>query len=341
MPKRVQLTDSPNIEHVTSMAYQWSNALLGVIKTSNFRLPEEGLDYQVIMQPWANKMITRHYIGIAFGINGLISTLWISAWPLAEKLNDYAPDGDLQKIPTELQIELVETVFENFIAHFERKLRTKIKVYKLFFDKPFKSTTYSIRFSLKTPDENIVAILIPQNKLIPFFQKKISELPKLENSFWLEQKTRVHFELGSLKLSVRDLRALEASDILFLQESQYFQTSIIYARLASGQIYEVAHTAQDKVQFQTGESVMAENEQETSIADIDDMPIMLSFDLGEEMMTFKQVSLLKPGHILNLKKPFSGLVKIRSQNQTIGQGELVDIEGKVGIRITRLFNQNN
>lgn len=346
MLKRLQLTDSPNIEHISSLSSQWNNMLMGIGNQYELHLPNHQISYQVIMKPWVNKVIPRSYIGVAFGINGLISMLWLSAWPLAERLQEYAPSGDLHKIPAELQMELVETVYEPFISHFEDLLKTKIKIYKLFFDKPFKSTVYSIRFTLKAPDElskkngGLCAVLVPQARLVSFFHHAISQLPKNANSFWQEQTTRVYFEIGALFLSVGELRGLEASDILFVHDSNYFQDNLIRVRWSSGEKQSIFHASADQVEFKSREIIMAEEEQELPIVDIEDMPVVLTFDMGDELLTFRQVEQIKPGHILNLKKPFTNLVTIRSQNQAIGQGEVVDIEGKVGIRITRLFNKN-
>lgn len=346
MLKRLQLTDSPNIEHVSSLSSQWNNMLMGISSHHELHLPKHEIHYQVIMKPWVNKVIPGSYIGIAFGINGLISMLWLSSWPLADKLQEYSPSGDLHKIPVELQVELVETVYEPFISYFERVLKTKIKIYKLFFDKPFKSTTYSIRFSLKAVEvaiskqAELSAVLVPQARLVSFFHKRISLLPKNGNPYWLAQTTRVFFEIGILSVSVGELKDLETSDIIFVTESNYFQDNLIRVRWQSGEKQAVFHAAADQVEFKSRELIMAEEEQELSIVDIEDMPVLLTFDLGEELLTFRQVQQIKPGHILNLKKPFTNLVTIRSQNQAIGQGEVVDIEGKVGIRITRLFNKN-
>lgn len=85
------------------------------------------------------------------------------------------------------------------------------------------------------------------------------------------------------------------------------------------------------------------NEQmkEKPIININEMPIRLSFDLGQESLTFKEITSLQPGYILNLKKPFTNVIQIRSQNQLIGKGEIVDIEGRVGVRITQLFSKKN
>ncbi|MGV6810351.1 MAG: FliM/FliN family flagellar motor switch protein [bacterium] len=347
MSNRLQLTESPNIEHISAMFAEWNNTLASIEQSSEIHLPNESLHYKVKVKPWANKVISSQYIGVAFGINGLVSVLWLSAWPLAERLKDYEPSGDLTKIPAELQIEIFETVYECFIHYFEELLKSKIKIYKLFFDKPFKSTNYSIKFSAESiladveHKESFDAIFIPQVKLIPFFQEKIIQLPSVINEFWYEQKSRAYFEIGIASLVMRDLKSLELSDIIFLHEATYFADNIMALRWQSGKRNTIFHASANTVTFKSGELPMDNDEQDVAIADIDDMPVLLSFDLGDELLTFKQVGQIKPGHILNLKKPFTNLVTIRSHNQAIGQGEVIDIEGKVGIRITRLFNKNN
>jgi len=347
MSKRLQLTESPNIEHISAMFAEWNNTLAGIKSTSEIYVPSENLRYQVKIKPWANKVISSQYIGVAFGINGLVSVLWLSAWPLAERLKDYESSGDLTKIPSELQIEIVETVYEIFVEYFENLLKNKIKIYKLFFDKPFKSTNYSVKFNLERVvddidnKESLDAIFIPQVKLVSFFQEKIKQLPTVENDFWYEQKIRAYFEIGSTSLVVSDLKNIELSDIIFLHDSTYFNDNMLSLRWQSGKYSPVFHVSANTVEFKSGELPVNNDEQDVAIADIDDMPVLLSFDLGDELLTFKQVEQIKPGHILNLKKPFTNLVTIRSHNQAIGQGEVIDIEGKVGIRITRLFNKNN
>lgn len=59
----------------------------------------------------------------------------------------------------------------------------------------------------------------------------------------------------------------------------------------------------------------------------------LSFELGSCQLSHDQISRLKPGHIFNLSKNFSAPVTVWCQGQTLGNAEIVDIEGSVGIRM--------
>ncbi len=77
--------------------------------------------------------------------------------------------------------------------------------------------------------------------------------------------------------------------------------------------------------------------QEHQAANLGEMPVRLTFDLGELTMPFDNVKYLRPHYVIDLNQSFSELVKIRSQNKLIGTGELVDINGKVGVRVLELF----
>ena len=84
---------------------------------------------------------------------------------------------------------------------------------------------------------------------------------------------------------------------------------------------------------------MSDNEQKANINHIAHLPVQLSFDLGEKTMTFNEVRQLQPGYILELSGSLPEIVQIRSQNRLIGSGELVEINGRVGVRILKLFGK--
>ena len=79
------------------------------------------------------------------------------------------------------------------------------------------------------------------------------------------------------------------------------------------------------------------NDNENDVAKVGDLPVKLTFDIGDMELPFHEVESLTAGYIINLQESFSEVVKIRSQNRVIGTGELVDINGKVGVRVISLF----
>jgi type III secretion protein Q len=68
----------------------------------------------------------------------------------------------------------------------------------------------------------------------------------------------------------------------------------------------------------------------------DRIPVRLTFDLGERSLTVAELRELKPGYTFDLGRDVRRAVSIRAQGQLIGEGELVEIDGTLGVAITML-----
>lgn len=69
---------------------------------------------------------------------------------------------------------------------------------------------------------------------------------------------------------------------------------------------------------------------------LDNIPVKISFDLGEIELSLAQVSTLQPGQALTLQHAPAGAVAIRANGALIGHGDLVEIDGQMGICISAL-----
>lgn len=87
------------------------------------------------------------------------------------------------------------------------------------------------------------------------------------------------------------------------------------------------------------ENTIADDPDATALtpADLGDVNIRLSFDLGHRQLPLTELQTLQPGAIFDLARPLSdGPVHIRANGTLIGYGELVDIDGRIGVQINRL-----
>lgn len=82
-----------------------------------------------------------------------------------------------------------------------------------------------------------------------------------------------------------------------------------------------------------------EKAEDASDADLDDIPVKLSFDLGQVEVPMGQLREMGAGTIIDLGRPVGEVVGISANGQRIGRGELVDIDGTLGVRITRIFGR--
>jgi type III secretion protein Q len=72
------------------------------------------------------------------------------------------------------------------------------------------------------------------------------------------------------------------------------------------------------------------------LPDIEQLPMKLTFDLGEQTMTLAHLRELNTGHTLALTRSLGDGVTIRANGVVIGNGNLVDIDGRFGVLVTHL-----
>jgi type III secretion protein Q len=69
---------------------------------------------------------------------------------------------------------------------------------------------------------------------------------------------------------------------------------------------------------------------------IDQLPVCLSFDLGEKILTLAELQALDAGSAIQLDRPLQDFVTLRVNGQVVGEGQLVDMDGRLGVMVSRL-----
>jgi type III secretion system YscQ/HrcQ family protein len=72
-----------------------------------------------------------------------------------------------------------------------------------------------------------------------------------------------------------------------------------------------------------------------------DIPIRLEFDLGGLELSLAQLAQLAPGSVLETNRDAAAPARILASGRAIGLGELVDVAGRLGVRVTDLYLRNN
>ena len=67
--------------------------------------------------------------------------------------------------------------------------------------------------------------------------------------------------------------------------------------------------------------------------DADDLPIQLVFIAGRTDVALRDLRRIAPGYVFKLRQPADRHVQVRANDKTIGTGELVEVDGRVGVRL--------
>lgn len=74
---------------------------------------------------------------------------------------------------------------------------------------------------------------------------------------------------------------------------------------------------------------------------IDDIPVTLSFQLGETDLSLSEVRSLQENSVIELHRPLRRYVSIRSNGLHLADGELVEIEGRLGVQIVAMAQRRS
>ena len=72
--------------------------------------------------------------------------------------------------------------------------------------------------------------------------------------------------------------------------------------------------------------------------DTDILPVKLQFVAGETEVPFGELCSIGDGYVFDLGQAVRGHVEIRANGTTIGNGELVEVDGRIGVRILKCTN---
>ena len=147
--------------------------------------------------------------------------------------------------------------------------------------------------------------------------------------------------LGTTRLSSAVLASLRPGDTVLLEQ----QASVLViagkwvaAVQGAGSQWTLTQPPSAEPDHRQGGWAMAEpNEDAASAASLDELPVTLTFEVGRLTVELGELRRFGPGSVIELanRQP---LVEIAAHGRRIGEGELVELDGAVGVKITRLFD---
>ena len=72
---------------------------------------------------------------------------------------------------------------------------------------------------------------------------------------------------------------------------------------------------------------------------LDDAHVEVTVQLGTTRMSLRQLADLAVGQIVQLNRPLAGPFEVRAQGRLIAQGELIDVDGELGVRIVSIVQE--
>lgn len=165
-------------------------------------------------------------------------------------------------------------------------------------------------------------------------------------------------ETASLAVTLGELRTLGAADVLLLAAGTD-PADLRLTQQPGGRVLATVRITDDGlvVQGVLGAEMADENDdapppegtlegdaEETSTdiddpgpaLDVDALDVTLSFSIGSVELSVAELRALQKGYIFEPEAPLASPVRIYAGRRAVGEGELVELDGRVGVRVLRL-----
>ena len=260
----------------------------------------------------------------------------------------------LNKLPDDLRIAVLTHTITPILQPLSERLGISWSLQEV---KPTDSTNHPATLGMNIRQNTINTrielliddLLLSILKAIPAHHPQ--QLPDIP--FWAT------LEKGHTRLPFAELKTLEAGDIVFLDQHINDDQVIVRINQRTAFLGEIADTG---VSILQRHQTMDEYEHEQALADAEDgheqeepsemspadadvsvdlhdLPVTLMFEVGQQQLTLAELQGIQAGYIFELDRPVQQPVNIRANGKLIGRCELVQIENRLGARITHLHDQ--
>jgi flagellar motor switch/type III secretory pathway protein FliN len=277
---------------------------------------------------------------IGLEIWGESATLLLSHWPIPNAIEKFLPEKELLTIPKELALITLSTVYDDVLTELSQILSTDINLnlYLLYNDKVFNDNKElyhknSIPFTITLEDAVVVeACLLVDEKTMGKFSPFIGQISASKVISLHQVIAPLYLEYGRSYLTLSEMKSIETGDILMMDH--YIETNTIRLRFSTNRTF-LAKKQADISSYEIIE-VFPNGDNAMKLGSSDSSQLQLSFDCGKTIISLDEIEKIGLGYSLDIPENLNQGILIRFNNQEVGEGDVVKIGKRVGLRITRL-----
>ncbi|MCG8291461.1 type III secretion system cytoplasmic ring protein SctQ [Pseudomonas entomophila] len=162
----------------------------------------------------------------------------------------------------------------------------------------------------------------------------LENLPAKPLKEWLALPLALSLQWPVVQLPLAQLRTLALGDVLLLP-STLDDANHLHGHL-QGRPWATLALYDNQIEILTMLEA-PELEAADNLTDLEQLPVQVSFEIGRHTLDLHTLATLEPGSLIDLHTPLDGEVRILVGQRCIGTGELVDIQGRFGVRVQRLL----
>jgi type III secretion protein Q len=259
--------------------------------------------------------------------------------------------GDMLALPPDLQIALAETAFAGIADRIEASSKRRLRITRLrVFGHADEAAAAlegleGVEWNAECDGQQFDGELWMDAAGVRFAGAASRHLECIRPG-WLDWEllpVRLRFVLGSTMLSSGAFATLGLRDVIVLDESWLMAQDTLTVMAGSNAGFRARLSGARLIVTEGWVSMMDESFDDGEYAAGDmlgELPVRLTFDLGERSLPFGELEAIAPGYTFDLGRDLRQAVVIRANGVVIGEGELVDIDGRTGVAVLSLSRRS-
>ena len=276
-------------------------------------------------------------IGVVLDFGGSTLPIGLKNWPILS-LNEAGLEvADLSLLPSPISTALLEAALGPLLEGLSRVCSTVVGLSQL-----------ELSGLPPTPGERLEFVIVHQATGLPWADGCIfisdtlletvanlwAQVPKGKQESFPALPFQLRVEAGRQTLTYEEFQSLRLNDIIFTNEALSPEKGSFIVSL-SGRPMFMAEASGPSITLKKAMSSDTPSLVGQSTV-LDDLPIDIQFSLGEKQVPLETLRSLKAGYTFELDQAPNGPVSLYVANRMVAQGELVDVGGKLGVRLTAI-----
>ncbi|WP_315124610.1 type III secretion system cytoplasmic ring protein SctQ [Comamonas antarctica] len=278
---------------------------------------------------------------------GALLLLQLPAAAAQQLLSALLDGAALPEMPADMQSATLEAALDELLARLEALGRGAPRIVATTIGQAPAALPHALawRLDAATGMQALAGMLRTDGLGLLLLAGLVAGLPAQDGALASDAlQVQLHLDIGYARLEARELQQLAPGDVLLMERSFLAGERVLWLQaLGAGGLHvqlpppDAAPHAPFLTVVQSWTHAMPDLD--TPLQDAADLlaiPVRLSFDLGEITLTLAELRALQPGQAIRLGHPVAGAVRVRANGALVGEGELVEIDGHLGVALRRL-----
>jgi len=241
-------------------------------------------------------------------------------------------------LPAQLKAAIGEVLIEKAMERFEAWRGVSVKIEELLPALPGPEPGKTLPFRLMSGEgyPEVQGCFYFGEESFLWFSQLIAGVPAGISRHCLDIPVRCGLEVGRARVKAGEMRGLGRLDLIRLDE-YYLSEGRKLLLHVHPRIEIWAEIGGGKAILKNRKEREVSDEGVGEARDFELVEVELRFEVGAKQIMVKDLSELKPGFTFDLDVSVDRAVTVTANGKKIGRGQLVDIDGRIGVQILEVF----